>query len=198
MSANPLAVSGQVVADLRHMLRSGTSNLSAVPSLVVEVITNDLWRERVEPKTGEVVRFRSFTEFVTTPPLAGLGADVATLERICHEDADALRLLHEVTAQPDGVHAPSIISGTATDRQHGTTRAYTITRLATERPDLYERVKAGGLSANAAAIEAGFRRPSMTVPTDVPGLARALRRRLSTDDLAALVVALKEQGCVHG
>lgn len=41
----------------------------------------------------------------------------------------------------------------------GTSRAYTLTRLESERPDLYERVCRKELSANAAAIEAGFRKP---------------------------------------
>jgi hypothetical protein len=42
---------------------------------------------------------------------------------------------------------------------YGETRAYTLARLERDRPDLAERVIAGDLSANAAAIEAGFRRP---------------------------------------
>jgi hypothetical protein len=40
----------------------------------------------------------------------------------------------------------------------GTAREYTIARLKKERPDLADRVIAGELSANAAAIEAGFRK----------------------------------------
>jgi hypothetical protein len=42
--------------------------------------------------------------------------------------------------------------------KRGNSRAYTLDRLARERPDLFEQVKAGKLSANAAAIEAGFRK----------------------------------------
>jgi hypothetical protein len=200
MEPNPLAVNGMVVADLRSMLQSGSRGLNVVPSLVKEIIVGDMWRERVEPGTGHVVPFDSFAAFVATAPLEGLGGDVAMLRRICADDPEALRLLHEVTAQAQGERTDlhSNRSEVDADRHQGTTRAYTVARLATERPDLYERVKSGDMSAHAAAIVAGFRRPSMTVPTDVPGLARALRRRLSTDDLATLIVALKEQGCVHG
>ena len=39
----------------------------------------------------------------------------------------------------------------------GTNIAYTLARLDRDRPDLAERVRAGQLSANAAAIEAGWR-----------------------------------------
>jgi hypothetical protein len=40
----------------------------------------------------------------------------------------------------------------------GNLRSYTVARLKRDRPDLAERVIAGELSANAAAVEAGFRK----------------------------------------
>lgn len=42
----------------------------------------------------------------------------------------------------------------------GTSAAYTIARLERDRPDLAAMVKAGELSANAAGVEAGFRKKS--------------------------------------
>jgi hypothetical protein len=39
-------------------------------------------------------------------------------------------------------------------------------RLARERPDLLDRVEVGELTANAAAVEAGFRRPMRSIPVD--------------------------------
>lgn len=50
--------------------------------------------------------------------------------------------------------------------ERGTTQSYTIARLRRDRPDLAELVVQGELSANAAAIEAGFRRRTITVPLD--------------------------------
>jgi hypothetical protein len=47
---------------------------------------------------------------------------------------------------------------TSLPRRTGNSRAYTLDRLKRERPDLFERVARKELSANAAAIEAGFRR----------------------------------------
>jgi hypothetical protein len=44
-----------------------------------------------------------------------------------------------------------------TPAQKGNSLAYAHRRLARERPDLFERVCRGELSANAAMIEAGFR-----------------------------------------
>jgi len=45
------------------------------------------------------------------------------------------------------------------DNERGTSRDYTVRRLKRDRPDLAEMVIGGAMSANAAAIEAGFRCP---------------------------------------
>jgi hypothetical protein len=42
----------------------------------------------------------------------------------------------------------------------GNSKSYTVSRLKRDRPDLFERVVAGELSANRAAIEAGYRQAS--------------------------------------
>jgi hypothetical protein len=49
-------------------------------------------------------------------------------------------------------------AGTASFSKLGTTRATTLARLDRDRPDLAAKVRAGELSANAAAELAGFRR----------------------------------------
>lgn len=68
----------------------------------------------------------------------------------------------------------------------GTTgRAYILARLDRDRPDLAEKVRAKKLSANAAAIEAGFRkRPS---PFEQ---ARKLLPKLTQDELGALSIEI--------
>ena len=50
-----------------------------------------------------------------------------------------------------------------TTSSQGTSKAYTVSRLKRDRPDLFEKVVAGELSANRAAIEAGFRRRARTM-----------------------------------
>lgn len=69
----------------------------------------------------------------------------------------------------------------------GTRTQEKIDRLARDFPVLHEQVKAGALSVNAAAIEAGFVLPTWTAPTDPVALARAVKRRLAGDDLAAFL-----------
>jgi hypothetical protein len=66
-------------------------------------------------------------------------------------------------------------------------------RLNRDRPDLAQAVAEGRLSANAAAIEAGFRRRKVSVPVDVPeSTARTLRRYMSPEQLAELARLLQE------
>jgi hypothetical protein len=48
----------------------------------------------------------------------------------------------------------------------GNSSTYTIARLKRDNPELAERVVNGELSANKAAIQAGFRRPTIQVPAD--------------------------------
>jgi hypothetical protein len=69
--------------------------------------------------------------------------------------------------------------------QQGTEQTYTLRRLARDNPELLDRVASGELSANSAAVLAGFRRPTKTVPIDSPRSAiRALLRVFSAEDLA--------------
>jgi hypothetical protein len=42
--------------------------------------------------------------------------------------------------------------------KYGNSRVFALERLSRQRPDLFRRVEKGELSANAAAIEAGFRK----------------------------------------
>ena len=49
-------------------------------------------------------------------------------------------------------------------RNHPDDKPGILRRLARERPDLLERFERGELTANAAAIEAGFRKPPKPRP----------------------------------
>ena len=61
--------------------------------------------------------------------------------------------------------------------EHGNRKDYTLSRLKREAPALFEEVKAGRMTANAAAVKAGFRRSMRTIPVDTPDAAiRALLR----------------------
>lgn len=61
----------------------------------------------------------------------------------------------------------------------------TLRRLSRSRPDLLARVESGELSAHAAAVQAGIRKPMRSIPVDTPEAAiRALLRVFTVTDLA--------------
>lgn len=68
---------------------------------------------------------------------------------------------------------------------------YALRRLRRDNPDLAQRVLQGELSAHAAAVQAGFRPRTITVPLDPEKMARTIRRRLSDDELDVLIAALE-------
>lgn len=151
---------------------------------------------------------KTFREFIESSPLRGLGESVADVERLLADEPDALaRLREELTAsvgapegnanakksindiiincsKPDLFDLPPEKPKRQKKTEQGTRRDYTLTRLKQNAPELFEDVKAKRLSANAAAIQAGFRRPMRSIPIDSPKQAvRALLRVFSVDDL---------------
>jgi hypothetical protein len=67
------------------------------------------------------------------------------------------------------------------------TRAYALARLTRDHPALAQRVQAGELSAHRAAIEAGFRHPTLTVPAD--DVMHAVRKLVAHYGRAAVAKA---------
>ena len=234
---NNTLIADVFVDRLSNALSSTGFGLDNIPELVLIVINEGYWKERVLEQTGQVVRFDRFVDFVTSPPLEGLGAKIETLKQICKgtEAHDALEAIDAVTrgtpgkrpnvevyeqirqykeehpeasnrevaravgvdrqvvSDASGGYNPyNIRDKTANTPDYGTSLSYTLRRLKSEYPELYQRVVAGDLSANAAAREAGIRRPTTTIYTDdVASIARTLRKKLDADTLAELIDLLQ-------
>jgi hypothetical protein len=186
---------GVVVQSLRTQLLHGRDGLADVPVTLERVLREEAWRDRIDTNTRERFTFDYFPDFVAADPPAGLGASLDLVERIVRGTPVEL-VLHEARkTRGRRTDLADIISDVGRGGSHGTTRAYTLDRLKRERPDLLKRVDAGELSANAAAIEAGFRKPKATIPVDTPDAAiGALLRRFSHDELdSALRAASGEE-----
>lgn len=95
---------------------------------------------------------------------------------------DDLRL-----AKTEGSKGPIVKAAT------GNSRRAALRRLADQRPDLYQRVLASEMTAHAAAQAAGFRSEVFSVPRNLVGLERALRRRLGEKELTELVRRLSRK-----
>jgi hypothetical protein len=160
-------------------------SINTLPGMMVFMLREGGWRCFERDGDGKLFEHESVEAWILNPSYAGLNfPDWATLYAIleCNlEDGpECLRLLLEAGA-PD----PATITADLAKRRlelvqkmrahrrpkkgenkgvnhtfkKGTgNAAYTVARLKRDRPDLAERVVAGELSANAAAIEAGFRK----------------------------------------
>lgn len=72
-------------------------------------------------------------------------------------------------------------------------RAGILARLQRDRPDLAAKVIAGELSANQAAIEAGFRQKTVQVyPGDIERTIKTLRQHFEGEDLVEIIKRLTE------
>lgn len=210
-----LRTSGTYVASLASAVMKGGEALGNVPGLLKIVLEEEAWRRFVTPRGDEVEHDR-FIDFATTPPLHGIGADVSLLKRIVADDPEAVDLLDRALEGKKG--NPWGRSGKPTNNldniQHikgepptGTSSDAAIRRLRKHARDsatgeilderindLYEQVLAGDISPHAAAIEAGFRKRMISIPTeDAERAARSIRSNMMPDTIRELVRLLGER-----
>lgn len=155
---NELVGNQQLVQALWNAVNTSSGSLVNVPPLVKRLLVTGAWKEREVPQLGEVVRFDSFAAFIQGPPLRGCGWPLEKVEALIKDDAETLRLWRQATTREN--HRPrndKTSDNITTSDGRGTGRAYTLDRLQRERPDLYAEVVAKRLSANKAAIKAGWR-----------------------------------------
>jgi hypothetical protein len=139
-------------------------NLNHVPQAVRRVIETEAWRERWDVNLHWT--FDTFADFITTSPVnGGMGWKPELVEGLLLKagDDDALVAWQDAMTPKHGgdrrsADAPIKSDNITLEPKRGTSRAYTLTRLKHEREDLYDQVKAKKMSANAAAIEAGWRK----------------------------------------
>ena len=184
-----LTENGQLVDALRIAL-SQTEGLDSTPAILRRVLDEDAWRDRIEHRIEGRYTFGTFEEFAEAKPLDGLGMHVADIEAILkvRDEHDLLRRVREACKHKPGPRSDNNVTRTS----KGNARDATLARLHRDRPDLYDRVLARELSANAAAIEAGFRKPTASVPVDSAEHAiGALLRRFKRDELIDALEALR-------
>ena len=145
-------------------LSHGNINLGVFPRLIRRIIDEKAWLIRKLPGEG-IVEMKSLAELVTTPPILGWGEDPAKIEAIIRDDVEVLAMWREAMKQQGGDrynakanHYNIMVRDDTCGIAQGTSRSYTVTRLQRQAPELFARVVNGELSANAAAILAGFKK----------------------------------------
>jgi hypothetical protein len=158
VTLNPLVENHQIVAALWDAVNTSSGSLENVAPLIKRVLETGAWRCRIVPQLGnEPVKFNDFLKFIETKPLRGCGWPHDKIPPLLKDDPEAVRLWRKATVGEKHVHHDDN-NNVIIKAQQGNSLAYTLDRLQRERPDLFERVKAGEMSANAAAIAAGFRK----------------------------------------
>lgn len=136
----------------------GGAALEQFPKTIKSILDNDAWRDR--EVDGKLMHNDTFREFIIVPPLRGCGwgKQIDAIEKLLGlKDQDIQRRWQQAMVGAHGVHHDTD-NISIMKPAHGTSRADTLRRLHKDHLELYERVIAGDLSANAAAIEAGFRK----------------------------------------
>ena len=153
-----------LIRGLQNVVDEGSHGIDSLPKFIKKVIREEAWTIRIVESTGQVVEFDSFQQFVESHPPEGLGCSLDRLQRLCDDDDEAQLMIRRATTKEPHRPEKSVNNVNTNGRSSGNAKDYTLDRLDRERPDLYERVVDGEMSANAAAIEAGFRTKTVSVP----------------------------------
>jgi hypothetical protein len=152
---------GQLATDTIRCFNLVSGSLSDLPGLISKIIREKVWERRIH--NGRLIELPNLRALITEPFPRGWSEQPDKIEAIIKSDIESLALFRD--AMVDGPGQPRLsetksisdnVTNTLIDR--GNSKSYTVSRLKRDRPDLFERVVAGELSANRAAIEAGYRR----------------------------------------
>lgn len=130
-------------------------SLDNFPALLKRVIEERAWERRLH--NGRLIELASLRELVTLKPLEGWGQNPSKIEAVIKDSAEVLAMWREEMTNEPHKHL-SDGDNITIKPERGTGKSYTVSRLKRESPELFERVVAGELSANAAAIKAGWRK----------------------------------------
>jgi len=171
-----------LVDALGSSLRYGGNALEAVPDLLKKLLAEEAWREFVTQR-GELVQHERFADFVTTPPLKGLGASMELIDRIVGtSDPDLLRMLREAKKGKPGRPRKGEEKGSDSDPISKDGADAAADRLAREAPEEYEAVRRGEKTIHAAAVAAGIRKRRISIRLDDPASAiRSIRNNASPE-----------------
>lgn len=168
---------------------SGSAN-ELIPALE-RVIDSGAWREFVHPMRG-LTRYERFADycrgFLELEPQAVEGL----LDHSNFQSA-AKKVRRLIRQDIDPANDPDENRVSATNPQKKQDAAAMVARLKRDDPDLAAQVVAGTITPNAAAIQAGIRKPRGSFRTDDPALAvAALLKHFTAQQIAAALAATTE------
>ena len=148
---------GQLCDITMSAIYHGCTKLDSIPALIRRIIENRAWECR-QVKMRGIVQLTNLRELITKEPMEGWGEDPERIEGLIRNDPEVLVMWREAMKQESGARNDLVDNINEVKLSKGTSRSYTVSRLQREAPALFKQVVAKTLSANAAAIQAGFRR----------------------------------------
>ena len=175
---------GQLCDITMSAIYHGCTKLDSIPALIRRIIENRAWECR-QVKMRGVVQLANLREMITRKPMEGWGEDPNKIEALLKHDPEVLVLWREAMKQESGARNDLVDNINEVKLSKGTSRSYTVSRLQRESPALFAQVVAKTLSANAAAIQAGWRKK----PTVVDQFA-ALWKKATKDQRDAFLASI--------
>ena len=180
-----------LINDAQQVLGRGEADLiNVLPKVIERIIEEQLWREC---KTKEGEPFQSFQHFCEYKLWWGLECPIDRMVDYCKYSESCTKLLLSEVPALASVGRPKEKGNNITFSDRGTDPTYTLKRLKRDHPELANAVINGELSANAAAIQAGFRKPSITINPDPESAASAIRRKFGDEFAHQLAEALTHE-----
>jgi hypothetical protein len=153
---------GSLVQSAWDNFNRGDFCLNEFPVSIIRIIEEKAWEKRFH--RGQIIELPNLKALITERPIKGWGQDPAKIEAVIKDNPEALAMFREAMVEKHGGVRKSEQVNIKNDNvilalpEQGNSKAYTVSRLKNNRPDLFEKVVSGELSANAAAIQAGFRK----------------------------------------
>lgn len=188
---------GQIVDTLTRYSKGIDDRFDLFATYLVEAIELRVWEGGWMDELSGVQYAESFRQFIELEPPKGIGYSLTKMYAIlkgpsgidkdakaaldlmvaeCHREGidvaaqcaidERAGLPAAMTAQEAGAMKGKEACTNSTSSRNSAT--HTLKRLKRDNPELAERVVNGELSANAAAIEAGFRKPTITLQSTNP------------------------------
>jgi hypothetical protein len=187
---------GIKVDNLYRAIRDSQA-IENIPKFVKQIIEDDMWREHLYEKTGETFTFESFQKFVETHPPDGLGTTVEMLFKLCVDAPEVMDLIDQTLLNDAGSadkeqpkpRKPPISSA----RQAGLRKLRLYAEQNKQIATLRDAVLKGEMSVNAALVSAGLRKKRFSIPEDVAGATKSLRKRYNQEELRELVKLLNNE-----
>ena len=147
---------GQLAKSTIQCFQRADGSLSNFPGLLKRVIEEKAWECRIN--NGREIRLHSLRELITLPPIEGWGQDPQKIEDLLRNETEILPMYREAMKGVPGRNKETHYNVIPLSTPQGNSRSYTLERLKKNEPELFAEVVKGSLSANAAAIKAGWRK----------------------------------------